>query len=209
MLQRVSFPVAATQIEAVLHLPDGETIGGVAVLPGRGGTMSDTAYVCEALATAGIAALRFTFRVDGDALSGLTDTGGAVRLLRAHPSIPQRVGVLGWSFGGAVAAMAAGRDSRIRAAVLVSTPAARKYFGTANPLAEITRTRAMVLLVRAADDEIVAPGDADRYAAVLTQARVRHTLVTIAGADHNFTRPAQRGQMLAAVTTWLRAALAR
>jgi dienelactone hydrolase len=208
VLQRVAFPVAGTEIEAILHLPDGETLGGVAVLAGRGGTMTDTAYLCESLAAAGIAALRFTFRVDGDALAGLADAGGAVRLLRAHPGVPQRIGVLGWSFGGAVAALAAGRDSRIRAAVLVSTPAARDYWGTAKPLAEITRTRAQVLLVRPAEDEVVAPSDADRYAAVLTQARVRHQVVTIAGADHSFTRPAERAEMLDAVTTWLRAALA-
>jgi dipeptidyl aminopeptidase/acylaminoacyl peptidase len=207
VLQRVSFPVAGTEVEGVLHLPEGETIGGVAVLPGRGGTMEHTTYLGDGLEAAGIAALRFTFRVDSDPLAGLADAGGAVRLLRAHPAIPQRVGVLGWSFGGAVAAMAAGRDSRIRAAVLISAPASRDYFGTAKPLAEITRTRATVLLVRGAADEVVDPGDADRYAAVLTQARVRHQLVTIAGADHDFTRPAQRAEMLTAVTTWLREAL--
>jgi len=208
VLQRVAFAVAGSQVEAILHLPDGETIAGVAVLPGRGGTMADTAYLCESIAASGIAALRFTFRVDGDALAGLADAGGAVRLLRAHPAIPQRVGVVGWSFGGAVAALAAGRDSRIRAAVLVSTPAARDYWGPAKPLAEITRTRAQVLIVRPAADEVVAPADADRYAAVLTQARVRHELLTIAGADHNFTGPAERAEMLAAVTSWLRVALA-
>ena len=208
MLQRVAFAVAGSQVEAILHLPDGETIAGVAVLPGRGGTMADTAYLCESIAASGIAALRFTFRVDGDALAGLADAGGAVRLLRAHPAIPQRVGVVGWSFGGAVAALAAGRDSRLKAVVLVSTPAARDYWGPAKPLAEITRTRAQVLIVRPAADEVVAPADADRYAAVLTQARVRHELLTIAGADHNFTGPAERAEMLAAVTSWLRVALA-
>lgn len=208
MLQRVSFPVAGTEIEAILHLPDGETLGGAAVLPGRGGTMEQTAYLCESLAAAGIAALRFTFRVDGDVLAGLADAGGAVRLLRAHPAIPQRIGVLGWSFGGAVAAMTAGRDSRIRAAVLVSTPAAREYFGTAKPLAEISRTRAKVLIIRPSADEVVPPGDADRYAAVLLQARVAHRLVTFEGADHDFTEPAQRAEMLRAVTTWLREVLA-
>lgn len=208
MLQRVAFAVAGSQIEAILHLPDRETIGGVAVLPGRGGTMAHTAYLCEALTGAGIAALRFTFRVDGDALAGLADAGGAIRLLRAHPAVPQRTGVLGWSFGGAVAAMAAGRDSRIRAAVLVSTPAAREYFGAAKPLAEVSRARATVLIVRAEADEVVAPADADRYAQVLTQARVRHRVATIAGADHNFTQPAQRAELLALVTTFLAETLA-
>jgi dienelactone hydrolase len=160
VLQRVAFPVAGTAIEGMLHLPDGETLGGVAVLPGRGGTMEQSTYLGESLAAAGIAALRFTFRIDSDPIAGLADTGGAVRLLRSHPAIPQRIGLLGWSFGGAVAAMTAGRDSRIRAA------------------------------------------------AVLTQARVRHQVVTIPAADHNFTQPAARAEMLAAVTTWLREALA-
>jgi dienelactone hydrolase len=207
VLQRVSFPVAGTEIEGILHLPEGATVGGVAVLPGRGGAIERSAYLGESLAAAGIAALRFAFRIDSDALAGLADTGGAVRLLRAHPAIPQRIGVLGWSFGGAVAAMAAGRDSRIRAAVLVSAPAAREYFGTAKPLAEITRTRAKVLLVRGSTDDVVAPADADRYAQVLTQARVANRVVTIESGDHNFTDPARRAEMLGIVTTWLREAL--
>jgi alpha/beta superfamily hydrolase len=208
VLQRVAFAVAGTQVEAILHLPDRETIGGVAVLPGRGGTMADTAYLCEALAAAGIAALRFTFRVDGDPIAGLADAGGAIRLLRAHPAIPQRTGVLGWSFGGAVAAMTAGRDSRIRAAVLVSAPAARDYFGAAKPLAEVSRTRATVLIVSAEADEVVSPADGDRYAQVLTQARVRHRVATIAGADHDYTEPAPRAELLATVTAFLADSLA-
>ena len=207
MLQRVAFAVAATQVEAILHLPDGETVGAAAVIAGRGGTLADTEYLCDALAGAGVAALRFTARVDGDAFAGLADAAGAIRLLRAHPAIPQRIGIVGWSFGGAVAALAAGRDSRLRAAVLVAAPAARDYWGPANPLAEITRTRAQVLLVRAAEDSVVAPADAERYAAVLTQARVRHELVTIAGADHEFTDPAARSELVAALTRWIRPAL--
>lgn len=207
MLQRVAFAVAATQVEAILHLPDGEAVGGAPVLHGRGGTLADVADLCEALAASGVAALRFTARADGDALAGLADAGAAIRLLRAHPAIPQRIGIVGWSFGGAVAALAAGRDSRLGAAVLVSAPAARDYWGPAKPLAEITRTRARVLLVRGSADAVVAPADADRYAAALTQARVRNEIVTIAGADHEFTDPAKRGELLAAVATWLRAAL--
>ena len=208
MLQRVSFPVGGIEIEGLLHLPEGEAVGGVAVLPGRGATKEDTAELGVTLAAAGIAALRFTFRIDSDAFAGLADTGGAVRLLRAHPAIPQRIGLLGWSFGGSVAAMAAGRDSRIRAAVLVGAPAARDYFGSAKPLAEVTRTRAKILIVRGGADEVVAPADADRYAQVLTNARVANRVVTIEGADHDFTDPARRAEMLTIVTTWLRGALA-
>src|SRR5258708_27820403 len=109
MLQRVSFPVAGTEVEGILHLPEGETLGGVAILPGRGGAIERTAYLGDALAAAGIAALRFAFRIESDAFAGLADTGGAVRLLRAHAAIPQRFGLLGWSFGAPVAALSACR----------------------------------------------------------------------------------------------------
>ena len=206
MLQRVSFPVAGSDVEGILHLPGGETVGGVALFPGLGSTMEE--FLGAHLAAAGIAALRFTFRVEGDLMAGLADAGGAVRLLRAHPAIPQRVGLVGWSLGGAVAAMAAGRDSRIRAAVLIAAPVRRDHFATAKPIAEITRTRARVLLVRAGADQVVAAEDADRYAAVLTQARVRHELVTVAGADHDFSDATARETLLSTVSGWLRKALA-
>src|SRR5437667_2757988 len=47
----------------------------------------------------------------------------SVRLLKAHPDVPERLAVVGFSFGGTVAALVAGRDSRIRAAVLAAAPA--------------------------------------------------------------------------------------
>ncbi|MBI3637367.1 MAG: dienelactone hydrolase family protein [Candidatus Rokubacteria bacterium] len=208
MLQRISFPVAGVDVEGILHLPDAETLGGVAVLPTRSGLAEHGTFVCEALAATGIAALRFDSRVAGDMLAGLADAAGAVRLLRAHPTIPQRVGVLGHSYAAGVAALAAGRDSRVRAAVLLAPPAERDYFGALKPMAELSRTRARVLIVKAAADEIVSPDDADRYAALVRQAGVTHRLVTIADADHQFTGSTQRAQMLAAVTEWFRDAFA-
>ena len=203
MLQRVGFTVQGAEIEGILHLPDGATAGGAAVLGGRNGMGEPGAYLCEALAAAGIAALRFDHRAE-DPASRLADAGGAIRLLRAHPAIPQLTAVVGHSYGAAIAALAAGRDSRLRAAVLLAPPADRPYFGTAKPVAELSRTRARVLIVSAAADTIVDPGDAGRYDAVLTQAGAVHRLVSIAGADHQFSQPAAREAMLAAVTAWLR-----
>lgn len=208
MLQRVGFPVAGLEIEGVLHLPDGETVGGAAVLHGHGGTSEHSTFICAALAAAGVAALRFTFRDVDDPSVGLADTAAAVRLLRAHPSIPQRIGVVGYSYGGIVAALTAGRDSRIKAAALIATPGDWPLFGTWKPIAELSRTRAKVLIVRAGDDESVSTREADRYAAVLTQARVAHRVVTIERADHGFGQPGTRAQMLAAVTGWMKEGLA-
>ena len=208
MLQRVAFPVAGVEVEGILHLPDGETIGGVAVLGGRGGDVDSGTYLCEGIAAADIAALRFAYRTASDIPGNLADAAGAVRLLRAHPSIPQRAGVVGHSYGGAIAALAAGRDSRLRTAVLIASPAARDYFGTVRPMAELSRTRAKVLIVTAAADEIVDPADGERYAALLRQAGVAHRLMTIDGADHQFTLPAHRSRLIAVVTEWLKEVLA-
>ncbi|MHB8631755.1 MAG: alpha/beta hydrolase family protein [Candidatus Limnocylindria bacterium] len=208
MLQRVSFPVAGTEIEGILHLPDGPAIGGAAELGGRDSDIERGRFVCEALAAAGVAALRFAYRTDGDIAGNLADAAGAIRLLRAHPRIPQRVGILGHSYGGAIAAIAAGRDSRIRAAALLVPPAERDYLGATKPMAELSRTRAKVLLVGATADAVVPPEHTERYAVLLRQAGVAHRVVRIEGADHNFTLPAYRTAMLAAVTAWFRETLA-
>ena len=207
MLQRVSFPVGGTEIEGLLHLPDGETLGGVAVLGGRISDIESGTHVCVALATAGVAALRFSYRVASDLPANVADAAGAIRLLRAHPSVPQRIGIFGHSYGGAIAAIAAGRDSRVRAAALAVPPAKRDYFGTAKPMAELSRTRAKVLLIVATADAVVPPGDPERYAVLLRQAGVAHHVVRVEGADHNFTLPAYRAAMLGAVTAWFRETL--
>ena len=207
MLQRVSFPVGGTEIEGILHLPDGETLGGVAVLAGRVHTIESVAYLCEAIAADGVAALRFAHRGD-DGLERLADTAGAIRLLRGHPSIPQRTGVVGHSYGAAIAALAAGRDSRIRSAVLIVPPAQRDYFGTVKPVAELSRTRARVLIVSATADAVVDPGDGERYASVVRQGGAPCRVVRIEGADHMFTRPEDRDALTVTVSGWLRETLA-
>lgn len=208
MLQSVSFLVAGTEVEGILHLPDGETLGGVAVLGGRGGDIEAGAGLCTAIERAGVAALRFTWRAPDDIKAALADVAAAIRLLRAHPSVPQRAGVVGHSYGGAVAAIAAGRDSRLRAAVLIVPPAERDYFGGLRPMAELSRTRARVLIVGASADEVVAPGDAERYAVLLRQAGVTHRLVMVEGADHQFFEHEHREQAERAITDWLRQAFA-
>ncbi len=125
--------------------------------------------------------------------------------------MPERLGLVGFSFGGTVAAIAAGRDSRIKTAVLAAAPAvAQPGFhawsneGKWKPVAELSRTRARVLLVWGARDTEVPMENAERYRAVLSQARVRNLVVTIEGADHDFQPAAARGRMTAAVAEWVR-----
>jgi len=215
-LQRVSFTVPTTELEGVLHLPETACIGGSAVLHGYGGDPDQPHIVatCVALAEAGVAALRFAYRDHQPPRmtldTALADTAGAIRLLKAHPSIPEMLGVVGFSFGGTVAAVAAGRDSRMRAAVLAAAPARTSPWSEAQrddkwkPAAELSRTRARVLLIWGSRDTQVAIEHAERYRAVLTQARVTNTLVMIDGGDHDFEPAAARGRMTAAVTEWVR-----
>lgn len=216
-MQRVSFPVAGTDVEGILHLPEGESVGGAAVLHGFGGHPEQPHIVatCDALAAAGVGTLRFAYRDHEPPRmtleSALADTAAALRLIKAHPKLSGALGIVGFSFGGTVAAITAGRDSRLNAAVLAAAPAkfARtEADGKWKPVAELSRTRARVLLVWGSRDTQVPYADAERYAAVLTQARVRNRIVTIEGADHDFAPAAARERMLTAVTEWFREAVA-
>ena len=213
-LQRVSFVVPGRELEGTLHLPETRALGGVAVLHGFGGHPDQPHIVaaCEALAVAGVAALRFAYRDHEPPRmtlsSGLADASGAIRLIRAHPDIPEAVGVVGFSFGGAVAALVAGRDSRIRAAVLAAAPARFGDDEKFKPIAEVTRTRARVLLIWGSRDTQVPLTNAERYAAVLSQARVSHRTVIIEGGDHDFAPAGPRDKMAQEVSKWCRENLA-
>ena len=211
--QRVSIRVEDRELDGILHLTEASPVGGAAVLHGFGGDPDQPHIVatCEALAKAGVAALRFAYRDHQPPrmtlATALADAAGAVRVLKAHPEVPERLGIVGFSFGGAVAALAAGRDSRVRAAVLAAAPAAFGDDPKWKPVAELSRTRARVLLVWGSRDTQVPIENAERYAAVLTQARVRNELVMIEGGDHDFAPAGPRAKMAAAVADWMRESL--
>ena len=220
-VQRVGIRVENIELDGVLHLPEMSAVGGVAVLHGFGGDPDQPHIVatCEALANAGVAALRFAYRDHRPPrmtlASGLADAAGAIRVLKAHPDVPERLGVVGFSFGGTVAALVAGRDSRVRAAVLAAAPAvagpnftAWSNDGQWKPVAELSRTRARVLLVWGSRDTEVSSENAERYAAVLSQARVPNRVVTIEGGDHDFAPAAARARMTETVAEWMRDNLA-
>jgi dienelactone hydrolase len=219
-VQRVGIRVEDTELDGILHLPETSVVGGAAVLHGFGGDPDQPHIVatCEALANAGVAALRFAYRDHRPPrmtlASGLADAAGAIRVLKAHPDVPERLGVVGFSFGGTVAALVAGRDSRIRAAVLAAAPAVAGADFTAwsndgkwKPLAEMSRTRARVLLVWGSRDSQVPFENAERYAAVLSQARVPNRIVTIEGGDHDFAPAGPRAKMTETVAEWMRDSL--
>lgn len=86
--------------------------------------------IAEYLARRGIASLRIDFRGSGDsegdfaAMTVDTEVSDALKglhFLRNHPSIdPAQIGILGNSFGGPVAVLAAQRDGQIRSMALLA-----------------------------------------------------------------------------------------
>ena len=136
MEKPVVFKSQGQQIIGVVHMPERRKgkVPAVVFFHGFTGTKVEPHRIfvkmARALARAGIAALRFDFRGSGDSegdfskmtISGeLQDAAEALRFVRRLPGVdPKRVGVLGLSMGGAVAAMTLGRDLKIPGAALWS-----------------------------------------------------------------------------------------
>ena len=133
MQESVTFMSDGLKITGKLCLPDnapkGKKLACVMVLHGFGSnSSSDNVRIpCQMLNEWGYAALGFDMRGCGDSegtranlicLEQVADTRSAVTFLQGRPEIDRaRIGVLGSSFGGAVAVYAAGVDERIGACV--------------------------------------------------------------------------------------------
>ena len=65
-----------------------------------------------------------------------------------------------------------------------------------------------MLLIWGSRDSQVALENAERYAAVLSQARVPNKIVTIEGGDHDFAPAGPRAKMAETIAEWMRQTLA-
>jgi len=134
----VSFAVDGQKLFGMLHLPDSPgRVPGVLFCHGFTGHRIEAHFLfvkaARALEAAGLAALRFDFRGSGESegeframtlSQEIDDAAAALDLMEAHPRLdPGRLGVLGLSLGGAVAACLAGRDPRVRSVALWSAVA--------------------------------------------------------------------------------------
>jgi alpha/beta superfamily hydrolase len=148
--------------------------------PLYGGSMENNVVgaVCEALATAGIHALRFNFRGVGgsgghygEGIAEQADVRGALDYLAALENVdPKRLGLCGYSFGGMVTTPVAINDTRVRALGLVS-PAMDA--AALNKLADFTRP---LIVFGGALDDLLTPA--------LLSANLAAPPVIIPGADH-------------------------
>jgi len=132
--EHIAFPCGKISLEGVLHLPDGEgTFLGVVVChphPLYGGDMENNVVItiCQAVVARSVAALRFNFRGAGGSggqfgggVRERDDVTAALDYLSSREEIDgERMGVAGYSFGGAVAFPVAQQDSRVKRLALVS-----------------------------------------------------------------------------------------
>ena len=134
MIERpVTFTVGRQQLVGMFHRPAGRgPFPAVMFLHGFTGSKIEShrlfVETARALASAGIAALRFDFRGCGDSaglfrdmtVSGqCADARAALRFLKRHPDVDaKRLGLLGMSMGGMIAALTLAETRAFRCAVL-------------------------------------------------------------------------------------------
>jgi dipeptidyl aminopeptidase/acylaminoacyl peptidase len=135
MEERVSFVSDGLKLAGVLHAPDGRRPGerrpAFLVLHGFGSNKDGGGSLATArlFVDLGYAALRFDMRGCGQSegtrgrvicLEQVEDTKNALAFLATRPDVdPDRIGVIGASFGAAVAVYTAGVDGRVAACISV------------------------------------------------------------------------------------------
>ncbi|HZA20527.1 MAG TPA: alpha/beta fold hydrolase [Actinomycetota bacterium] len=179
-------------LEAELDAPK-EPVGSITVChphPQMGGTMNAPLLLAlrDALVESGRAVLRFNFRgigaSDGEASTGAAEVADALGALEyakeRFPSLAH--GLLGWSFGGAVAVRAATRASDLSACTAIA-PSVEAKEGVSDglPPPEDLRVTVPLLIICGRNDEVVPP-DACRAWAEAVGASYRE----VPGANHFF-----------------------
>jgi carboxymethylenebutenolidase len=152
-------------------------------------------------------------RVDHPLILG--DLAGALAFLKQTPEAdPARIGVVGFSFGGRLAVLAAALHPEIRAAVNYYGVASYQELGNREvggralrsiPLTErVSAIRAAVLIHHGEADQTNPVEQGRLLHAALTRAGKRSLLYTYAGADHVFNFAGSRHDAEAARLSWER-----
>jgi hypothetical protein len=181
----IAFRSEGLTLEGILHQPASAPFPAAVVChphPLYGGDLNNyvVVAVCQALAEAGIASLRFNFRgvgrsegEYGDGLGERADAAAALVYLRQLEAVdPDKVSIVGYSFGAAVALAAA--DERVAAVAAISPPS----LGQSVPDLAV---RCPTLLISGEQDEF-AP--AASLSALATTIGPHCHMSVVRGADH-------------------------
>ena len=181
----VTFTSEGLTLEGLLHQPISASFPAAAVChphPLYGGDMNNNVVVAvsEALAAAGIAALRFNFRgvgrSEGTHAQGpgeRADASAALTYLRQLARVDQdRVGIVGYSFGATVALMAA--DEQVATAAAISPPS------LGQGLSDLA-IRCPTLLISGDRDQFAPPAS---LATLASETTSECDVTVVPGADH-------------------------
>lgn len=184
--EHVSIPCGEIELEGQLYLPDGRQWSPAVVVchphPLYGGDMENNVVtaICGTLVENSIAALRFNFRgvgrsggKFGGGLKEQEDVKAVIDYLSSRQDIAlEKIGLVGYSFGGSVAFPVAREDTRVKKLALVS-PAINDT--SWQELVNYTATKVVIV------------GDADT---VISFARIKKYFTAnrdfqiVTGADH-------------------------
>jgi dienelactone hydrolase len=130
--ETISIPHGDHEIPAVLTLPEGAgKFPAVVMLHGYGSNKDEAGngykLIAAELAKKGIASLRIDFMGNGDSKAdfvdfdpdkGASDADAAAAYLVSRKTInPGKIGIMGWSMGGGIAALSAGRNGIFKSLV--------------------------------------------------------------------------------------------
>lgn len=135
----VSFPCGELTLQGLCYLPDSDGVFPAVVLchphPLYGGSMDNNVILAVSSALVERSTIAFTFNFRGvggsqgsygDGIAEQDDAKAAISWLVSQPVVDvNRLGLLGYSFGAAVALPVACDDDRVKAVALISLPPGR------------------------------------------------------------------------------------
>ena len=193
--QSVDYPGSEGDMPAHLYMPEGGgRRPGVLVLHTSAGPGPNLEAFARRLAAEGFVTMTpdlFTLHDFGpegrtDHPLVLGDLDGALRFLRAYPSVdPSRTAVVGFSFGGRLAVLAAARHPDIMAVVVYYAVASFQDLGRERPVGEpALRTRPLTELAGVLRAPVlIHHGEADRTVPASQGALLHRALVTAGGSS--------------------------
>ncbi len=191
--RRVSFRCGELKLEGEYYLPGGDGLFPAAVVchphPLYGGSMDNNVVraISGALVERGIAALVFNFRGVGGSQGSFDggrgeqdDVRSAMDWLRGQAEVDgERTGLVGYSFGAAVALAVASSDERVKALALVSLPLMDRV-QIEQAKSQLGNRGMPKLLVCGGEDFVVPTGAVGQVGEGVESMEVR----VIPGADH-------------------------
>lgn len=247
----IEVPHNGATLRGMAYLPDGGVKRHPAVLLCHGftGQRIEAGFIfvriARALAAQGIAAVTFDFMHSGesdgsfDQMLVTGEVADAMRMTQWLQSQPfadrSRLGILGFSLGGLVAACVTGRTDTYKALALMAPTTVDNmcrhargtetgnritrgpyvlhpdFFGdlqTLDPLADVVKHPRPTLLVQGTADEAVTPAVADEFTQAMRKAAVPIDEHLIDGANHGFSKPEHATDVIETLAAWFQRQIA-